>query len=400
MKKSLFGYGVTTKALARTHAPWDIYDDAFKERSMDEFGNTLLPPSFFDETQSSLEIPSPGFPPKHPLIQKAKNLLSEYDFFHPKMPPSVWISGTNGKTTTTQMLQHLLQGNGSVAGGNIGTPLALLDTTASLWILETSSFTFHYTQRAFPQLYLLLPIKPDHLSWHGSFEAYEKAKLKPLSMMKEGSVAVLPSYYKDIPTKAKLITYEDSFDLAETLGIDIGEISIKEPFLMDALLALSAQKILFGKADISQINAFKIDRHKLEEFHDVHGRLWVNDTKGTNIDATIEALKRYQDRSIHIVLGGDDKGVDLGRLFEAIRPLHVNIYAIGSNTDKLVTLAKAINTPVHACYTLKNAIPLMDKALGKNGVGLLSPAAASLDQYTSYIARGEEFINLVQNLSK
>ena len=398
MKKSLFGYGVTTKALAKTAAPWDIYDDSFTTISTDAYGNTLMPPSAFDSTQSTLEIPSPGFPLTHPLIRQAQHLTSEYDYFFPQMPPSVWISGTNGKTTTTQMLQYLLQDKGSQAGGNIGTPLALLDPKASLWILETSSFTFHYTQQAFPNLYLLLPIKPDHLSWHGSFEAYESAKLKPLSMMKEGSVAIVPEEYANIPTKAMLITYESTAQLAQKLHIDLKTINIKEPFLMDALLALGAQKILFGVPNIEAINHFKIDKHKLEEFYDRHGRLWVNDTKGTNIDATIEALKRYQDREIHIVLGGDDKGVDLGRLFETIRPLHVTIYAIGSNTEKLVTLAHTVQTPVHACHTLKQAIPLMDAALKKEGVGLLSPAAASLDQYTSYVARGEEFMTLVQKL--
>ena len=398
MKKTLFGYGTTTKALASVDIPWDIFDDSFTCKELDEYGNSLIPPSMFDKTQSSLEIPSPGFPPNHHLIKNSQNLISEYDYFFNDMPTSVWITGTNGKTTTTQMLQYLLEFAGSVEGGNIGKPLTLLDKNAPLWILETSSFTLHYTKTAYPNVYVILPIKPDHLSWHGNFEEYEKAKLKPLSMMKDGSVVILPKKYEDIDTKATLITYETSEDLANKFNIDLKALHVKEPFLLDALLALCVQKILFNKIDIEKINTFKIDRHKLEEFFDKYERLWVNDTKGTNIDATIEALKRYKDLSIHIVLGGDDKGVDLTRLFEEIEPLHVNIYAIGSNTNKLVALAKSISKPVHACYELKNAIPLIDKALGKKGVGLLSPAAASLDQYSSYIERGEEFIKLVKEL--
>ncbi|MDR2080385.1 MAG: UDP-N-acetylmuramoyl-L-alanine--D-glutamate ligase [Campylobacteraceae bacterium] len=394
---SLFGYGITTKAIAKKFAPnCLIYDDKFKENSQDEFGNKLLMCDNYDANISDVDIPSPGFLPNHRLIKKAKHLTSEYDFFD--MPPSVWISGTNGKTTTTQMLKYLLASHGAIEGGNIGNPLANLDKNAPLWILETSSFTLHYTNRAAPEIYLLLPVRPDHISWHGSFEEYERAKLKPLLNMAEGSVAVIPKKYVNITSNAMLIGYENSIDLAETMGIDTGKINIKEPFLLDALLALSAAKILFDKADIDKINTFKIDRHKLEEFRDKRGRLWVNDTKGTNIDATIEALKRYRDKEILIVLGGDDKGVDLTRLFENMRDLNIEIFAIGSNCKKIMNFCAAIGKGVHECKTLDTAVKEIDKRLDKNGVGLLSPAAASLDQFSSYIERGELFVSLVKAL--
>jgi UDP-N-acetylmuramoylalanine--D-glutamate ligase len=394
---SLFGHGVTTKAIAKRFAPnCLIYDDKFKENSQDEFGNKLIMCNEYSSNISDIDIPSPGFPPNHELIRKAKHLTSEYDFFD--MPTSVWISGTNGKTTTTQMLKYLLASRGAVDGGNIGNPLANLDKNASLWILETSSFTLHYTNRAAPEIYLLLPIRPDHISWHGSFEEYEKAKLKPLFRMIEGSVAIVPKEYASIVSNAMLIGYENSHDLAQKIGIDITKIAIKEPFLLDALLALSAAKILFDEANIDKINTFKIDKHKLEEFHDKQGRLWVNDTKGTNIDATIEALKRYKDKKILIILGGDDKGVDLTRFFEFMRDFDIEIFAIGSNTEKIMTFSKKIGKSAHKCKTLDSAVKEIDRRLDKNGVGLLSPAAASLDQFSSYIERGELFVSLIKTL--
>jgi UDP-N-acetylmuramoylalanine--D-glutamate ligase len=394
---SLFGHGVTTKAIAaRFPAQCLIYDDKFDEPAVDEHGNALLNPAMYDPDISSADIPSPGFPPHHPLIQKAKHLISEYDFF--AMPPSVWISGTNGKTTTTQMLKHLLASKGAVEGGNIGNPLANLSQSAPLWILETSSFTLHYTERAAPDVYLLLPIRDDHISWHGSFAEYEKAKLKPLAKMREGSVAVVPREYLGTPTRAMLIGYCDSADLARIIGIDPESVAIKEPFLMDAMLALTAQKILFDEADTKLINTFKIDHHKLEEFKDARGRLWVNDTKGTNIDATIEALKRYRDRRILIVLGGDDKGVDLTRLFEAMEGLDVEIFAIGTNAEKLMSLSAKYAKNAHKCDLLPNAVAMMDERMDAKSVGLLSPAAASLDQFKSYIERGELFMSLVRAL--
>ena len=149
MRGSLFGYGKTTQAIARVlgakFGGFDIYDDSFMQRKSDEFGNTLLNPCEFKADESAFEIPSPGFPPTHELVKNAKNLISEYDFFYDGMPKSVWISGTNGKTTTTQMTQHLLKEHGSQMGANVGVPLAELDTNARIWVLETSSFTLHYT---------------------------------------------------------------------------------------------------------------------------------------------------------------------------------------------------------------------------------------------------------------
>jgi len=398
MKRSLFGYGRTTKALA-TLGGWDIYDDSFTSKKVDEYANNLLHPSEFDPEKSELEIPSPGFPPNHPLVQNARNLISEYDFFASKMPYSIWITGTNGKTTTTQMIAHLLAPQGAVAGGNIGTPLAELNPEAPLWILETSSFTLHYTNIARAGLFLLLPIKPDHLSWHGNFKAYEDAKLKPLKSMRDGSVALLPKNYAKTPTKAHVISYENSEDLARFLGISTTDVNIKEPFLMDALLALCVQYMLTGHYSIQAIETFKLDPHKLQELHDAKGRLWINDTKGTNADATIEALKRYANYEIHIILGGDDKGVNLEALFEAMEPLHVKIYAIGSNTDKLVKLGLEYKIPVKAHYQLNKAVEAIDLVLDKKGVGLLSPAASSLDQFSSYIERGEKFMEQVKIIS-
>ena len=107
MKKSLFGYGLTTKAIAehcRDEGGWDIYDDKFEISSgtpkLDEFGNALLNPSEFDPAASELEIPSPGFPPYHELVRKAQNFISEYDYFGDYEGLKIWFSGTNGKTTT------------------------------------------------------------------------------------------------------------------------------------------------------------------------------------------------------------------------------------------------------------------------------------------------------------
>ncbi len=391
-----FGYGITTRALAKKLGPSTFYDDNVSTPHKDEDGNTLKPSSEFEAKYSRCEIPSPGMAPTHPLIRQAQNLISEYDYFADSMPPSVWISGTNGKTTTTQMIQTLLAKHGSQAGGNIGTPLAELDTDASLWILESSSFSLHYTNKAAPKVYVLLPITPDHLYWHGSLQEYEEAKLKPLTVMQEGDCVILPKKYENYPSQAMKITYEDNEDLARYFDIDMSKLRFKGAFLQDALLALGVSKILFDECDYSLINSMALDRHRQEELFDKNGRLWVNDSKATNLDATVQAVLAYMDKPLSLILGGDDKGVDLSPLFEILKDLDVHIYAIGKNEQTLLSLAKTFNITIFGCQTLDNACEQIKSTEDNNRTVLLSPAAASLDQFSSYGQRGDKFKDLAK----
>lgn len=395
---SLFGYGKTTKALAKTFKNVSFYDDKCLKPFRDEDGYMIKPSSEFNPKYSDLEIPSPAIPPSNQLIKKSYNLISEYDYFADATPLKIWISGTNGKTTTTQMMQHLLAEKGSVCGGNIGTPLALLDGNAKMWILETSSFTMHYTKIAHPNIYVLLPLSPDHISWHGSMKEYVDAKLKPLSYMKEGEIAIVPEIYKDIPTNAHLITYKDEASLALYFGIDATKVKFQGAFLADALLAMAVEKILFDTIDYDKINTFELEAHRQEELRDAKNRLWVNDTKATNIDACIAALKRYKSSYIHLILGGDDKGVELDELFVYMQNLPLKIYTIGSNKEKLSQLAQKYKIDFTTCKNLAEAIIEIDGNLKDEETALLSPAASSLDEFSSYMQRGNEFKDSVYKL--
>ena len=400
MKISLFGYGKTTKAIAKKFGNCKIYDDSFSGFAIDKNSNNeFCETEMFDPNKSDLEITSPGIPPSHPLIKKAKNLISEYDFFAEKMPYSIWISGTNGKTTTTTMIEFLLKKRGAVAGGNIGTPLANLDENAPIWILETSSFTLHYTKKAKPNLYILLPISDDHASWHGSFKEYEKAKLKPIKTLQEGEIAIVPKKYLSTKTNGYLIGYENAEDLAKKFDINISKLKFDEPFLTDALLALAITKILFDEIDYDKINSFQIGKHRVEKVTDSKGRVWINDSKATNIDATLAAIKGLKNKEIFLILGGDDKGADLNPLFENL-PKNIFIFTIGSNENKLNKLAKLHDIKVTPCHNLQNAINTISKIYHdkEKQIALLSPAAASFDQFKSYADRGNQFINMVAKL--
>jgi len=399
MKPTLFGYGLTTKAIAEKLGGGCVFfDDKTTEPYSDENNNKIFPSKLFDPDKSQLEVTTPSLKPNNPLILKAKNLMSEYDFFAKEMPFSIWISGTNGKTTTTQMLYHLLKERGALVGGNIGTPLAKLDTNAPIWILESSSFTLHHTNIASPNIYLLLPITPDHLDWHGSPEEYEADKLKPLLSMKEGELALIPKGLNIPKTDAFVVEYDSIKFLEEYFGINSSKIKFKGAFLEDALLALAITKTLFDEIDYDKINSFKLDRHRQEEVKDKYNRIWVNDSKATNLDASIQAIKGYSDKFIRLIIGGEDKGADLTPLFEEIKDKDIKLYIIGKNSQKLSELSKKYNIKHSLCNTLKNSVELIAKERDQNDIALLSPASASFDQFNSYKHRGDEFLKFIKEL--
>ncbi len=398
-KPTLFGYGLTTKAIAKKlGGGCTFFDDNCKEPYTDENGNTILPSSMFDPDKSELEVITPSLKPDHPLLKKAKHLLSEYDYFAEKMPFCIWISGTNGKTTTTQMLTHLLEKRGALSGGNIGTPLADLDTDAPIWVLESSSYTLHHTRSASPDIYLLLPITPDHLDWHGTPEAYEADKLRPLLTMQEGELALVPKGLNLPKTSAYVVEYDSDTFLCDYFSLDTSKLNYKGAFLQDALLALAVTKVLFDETDYARLNDFKRDAHRQEELRDSRGRLWVNDSKATNLDATLQAVKGYADTHIHLILGGDDKGVDLNPLFAVMQPLNLTLYTIGANNQRLLALAEKYGIKAIESQTIEKAVQDIDKVLDADSVALLSPAAASFDQFKSYKHRGETFMDLVKKL--
>ena len=383
---ALLGYGKTTQALAKKIQDVHFFEKIDKEYQ-DSEGFLHLPFQEYDSANYTKTIVSPGIPPSHPAVKQTKNLISEYDYFASIMPFSIWISGTNGKTTTTQMIAHLL-GDKTAAGGNIGIPLADLPQKP-IWVLETSSFTLHYTQKAKPNIYILLPITPDHLSWHQSFEAYEKAKLKPLAWLREGEIAIVPKKYANLSSKGMLIGYETSDDLAQIFHIDVENIKFQGAFLLDATLALAVQKALFDKVDYEAINSFTIDAHKQEKIIDSLGRVWINDSKATNIDATLQVLQNYKGKKIYLILGGDNKGVSLEPLFPHL--INVEIFAIGKAMPHICELAQKFNIPCYQSQTLKKAVKEIKKRHTTKSVAILSPACASLDQFNSYKERGEVF---------
>lgn len=255
----------------------------------------------------------------------------------------------------------------------------------------------HYTNVAKPDIYALLPITYDHISWHSDFESYVASKLKPLSLMSAETSAIIPKIYADSQEakafKGKLYLYDSTESLANLFGIDAKKLRFKGAFLMDSILALAISSLLTGKIDYDLINSFKIDSHKIEEFFDAKNRLFVDDSKATNISAVEEALKIYKDKFIFLILGGDNKGVSLAPLVEILRFYRLKVFAIGACENHIGDLCAECGIECEICGDLQNAVAKIKSEFNdtQNQICLLSPACASLDQFKSYAERGNLF---------
>ncbi|MCI7410473.1 Mur ligase family protein [Helicobacter bilis] len=464
---NILGYGITNKALVtllnKHNIICHIYDDRYENDEIDSIGNSYQ--SFKKVAtlrtnnpngDANLAIISPGIAPDSAFLSYFKNIMSEYDFiFHIKKGIySIWISGTNGKTTTTEMLSCMLHAK---SGGNIGTPLATLfmqdfndtqiDVTQcdrmqnqvydvvskqdsnAVWVLETSSFTLHYTHYALPNIYILLPLSQDHISWHGGFESYIADKLKPLKYINDAKdpkkhYALIPQELmqyevaKDIinNTKANVMLYTDSNMLYSYLQCEKKYFEcFKEPFRLDFLVAASGMR--FGNIDfkINNILEYKIGAYRMEE-HVKHGLLFINDSKATNPHAVFSALHTYTQYRIYLILGGDSKGAEMDMLYPFLQENGVKVFSIGKDGGKIASECKAKNIWVKECLSLDKAMESIYSKLREDylldsikdietccndtnkPIVMLSPACASLDQYSSYKERGDRFNMLIEKV--
>ena len=162
-----------------------------------------------------------------------------------KTPLSVWIGGVNSQSAIMEMIQHLLKEKASFLSENIS-------------VLKSSSFIPQDTNISISNIYVLLPMSPESISLHEDINTYIETELQVLKTMKEGEVAIVPDAYKNYKTNAYIISYADEKHLASHFGIDTQKVSFKHAFLVDALLAMSIEKILFDKIDYEKINAFEV----------------------------------------------------------------------------------------------------------------------------------------------
>ncbi|HWM64901.1 MAG TPA: UDP-N-acetylmuramoyl-L-alanine--D-glutamate ligase [Solirubrobacterales bacterium] len=376
-------------------------------------------------------VKSPGVPREAPVIaaavERGIDVLGELELAWRAIPNRfVAVTGTNGKTTTVELLGHLYRtaGEPAAVAGNVGMPLSSLAgeiDPASTVVCEASSFQLEDSVAFAPECAVFLNLAPDHLDRHADLESYLAAKLRIFANQGNDDVAV---YSADEP---------------ELAGVDLGgcarrvafcrgaapdcEVALAEGTIFrggEPLLAV-AELGLFGEHNVANamaaataalamgidpeavregLRSFAGVPHRLEQVAELGGVGFVNDSKATNVAAATVGLRAF-DGGVHAILGGSEKGEPFAPLVEPIRETCAACYLIGASADRLAAeLAPVLEAGVdlHRCADLGDAVRRAADAAQPGEVVLLSPACASFDAFESFERRGERFREIVEGL--
>jgi UDP-N-acetylmuramoylalanine--D-glutamate ligase len=338
-------------------------------------------------------IKSPGVPAEAPLVTVARErgipVWSEIELGYRLLPnPILGVTGTNGKTTTSELLGVML---GAPVAGNVGRALTELDgVDDSGWIVcELSSFQLEDVDELRPQIAVLLNLEPDHLDRHGSFEAYRDAKLRVFENQGPEDVAVLPRGFGEVPGRAKRIEFAADDPLPAEPRIP-GAHNRENA----AAAVAAARAAGVGDAQIAEaLRAFPGVPHRLEEVAQIGGVRFVNDSKATNAAAARRAIAAYTE-PLHVILGGLGKNESYAALAADLRSRGARAYLIGAAADELAAALDEYELAGDLATAVRSAA-----AAAKPGeIVLLSPACASYDQFRDFEERGDEFRRLVEEL--
>ena len=378
-----------------------------------------------------LIVISPGVPFDVPQLVQARALgipvIGEVELAARYLKGKVVaITGSNGKTTTTALAGKTIASGGrrTLVGGNIGTPaISFVETsTDDTWVvLEISSFQLETVESFHPKIAVVLNVTPDHLDRHYTFENYVAAKARVFENQTADDFAVMnadnpPCVAMGARTKAQVYWFSRLKPVergafvsdgriiwrdpkAESEVMPISEISLKGSHNVENVLAGVCVGMLAGiePAQIRRaVSEFKAVEHRLEYVATVRGVEYYNDSKATNVDATIKALESFPGR-IHLILGGKDKGSDYSALNPLLKERVRRVYTIGAAAAKIESQVRGVE--VVNAGTLEAAVKRAGESASSGDVVLLAPACASFDQFVSYEHRGRVFKEQVRQLA-
>jgi len=377
-----------------------------------------------------LIIPSPGVPADNPFLLAARSkgitIWSEielaYRFLEGKL---IGITGSNGKTTTTTMVHHILRSSGveTFLAGNVGTPLISrveAMTAGTVAVVELSSFQLELIERFRPDIGVFLNLTPDHLDRHKTLEAYGGAKARLFENQTELDAAVLnlddePSQ-KYAPKKPQIFWFSRKQSVKQGACLRGDDIFIvrgpEEEFVMkcseiplpgahnieNVLAAITASRLagVAAKSIGEAVRSFQGVEHRLEFVAEIRGVRYYNDSKATNVDATLKALDAFPGR-ILIILGGKDKGSDYTVLQNSLREKVLLALLIGAAGDKIESQISG-SVAIERAATMQRAVDIAAHTAKAGDIVLLAPACASFDQFQNYEHRGQVFKDLVRKL--
>jgi UDP-N-acetylmuramoylalanine--D-glutamate ligase len=382
--------------------------------------------------EPDLIVPSPGVPADAPGLQAARakgvTIWSEVEladrFLNGRL---IGITGSNGKTTTTSLIEHILKNAGftTILAGNIGTPLiSRVQQTSddTITVVELSSFQLELIETFRPNISVFLNLTPDHLDRHHTLEEYGSAKARIFLNQTEADSAVLnaddPATTPLAPAKPQVYWFSRKQRVAqgafvrgseivfrhdgrEEVLLNLQDIPLAGAHNVENVLAAVAATRLAGAepaAIAKGVRSFAGVEHRLEFVAEVAGVRYYNDSKATNVDATLKALDAFPGR-ILIVLGGKDKGGDYTALQRLLREKAILALLIGAAAEKIEKQI-AGSVAIERAGTIERAVEIASHAARPGDVVLLAPACASFDQFQNYEHRGRVFKDLVHQLER
>ncbi len=376
---------------------------------------------------SGLIVISPGVPADlAPLVaarQRGARVIGEVELAAPfLLGRTIGITGTNGKTTTTALVGHILRESGIPAqvGGNIGTPVTAMieNSRPGQWnVLELSSFQLETIAEFHADIAVALNVTQNHLDRHHTFASYAAAKGRLFETQRAGAFAVLnaddatcvgyasltagsPLWFSSTRAVTPGIWLADGkiwFD--GELLMDAREIPIRGRHNIEDTMAAAAAARLAGaplESIAAAVRTFKAVEHRLEFVRNLNGIDFYNDSKATSVDATLKALDAFPS-GLWVILGGKDKGLDYTALREPLAGKAHAVLLIGAAADKIADQLRGA-VPLEHSETLENAVRFAYAQARPGDTILLAPACASFDQFSSYEHRGQVFKSLVQQL--
>jgi UDP-N-acetylmuramoylalanine--D-glutamate ligase len=382
--------------------------------------------------EQDLIIPSPGVPADAPLLQAARakgvTIWSEIEladrFLDGRL---IGITGSNGKTTTTSLIEHILKDAGfpTILAGNIGTPLiSCVERTndKTITVAELSSFQLELIETFRPNISVFLNLTPDHLDRHHTLEAYGAAKARIFENQTESDNAVLnaddPATTPYAPAKPHVYWFSRKQRVAQGAFVRENEILFRHHGDEDAVMKLddipltgahNVENVLAAVATTrlagatpaaiaKGVRSFMGVEHRLEFVAEIGGVRYYNDSKATNVDATLKALEAFPGR-ILVILGGKDKGSDYTVLQKPLREKAILGLLIGAAAEKIEKQI-AGSVALDRAGTMERAVEIASHAAQSGDIVLLAPACASFDQFQNYEHRGRVFKELVHQLER
>jgi len=355
-------------------------------------------------------VKSPGVPQEAAVVQAARaggiEVTGELELAWRLMPDTrfIAVTGTNGKTTTVELLGAM---TGAAVAGNVGTPLSsLVADSPPLVVCEVSSFQLEDASGFAPEIAVLINLGEDHLDRHGSVEAYHDAKMRIFAGQAGDDVAVVP--FDLGPRVPNSVTFGgEAADLAHAGDrllwrgerlIEVSAIRLRGAHNVENAMAAAAAALVDGTSpgDVRRaLREFAGVPHRLEEVAERDGVLYVNDSKATNVEAARVGIEAFEPGTVHAILGGSLKGGSFVGLRDALGSRAKAAYLIGEAAERLAAdLGGAV--PLTRSGDLTAAVADARAAARPGDVILLSPACASYDQFEDYEQRGEKFRELAE----